>query len=144
MPVARSSRSRGVPTALIVLAVLACGDGGREAAETARDSVPLHALSGIPVMPGARVLGAEGGPDAVEAAAVVALPPDSVANWYRAALVSGGWQLRGDVPDMRGAVTLHARRPDGRPVWIMIRPGADGGTVLSVIGAVPDPAAQPR
>lgn len=139
MTVARSSRL--LAAVALATAVLACRDGGRTQTDTPPDSVPLYALSGVPVMPGTRVLGAEGAADAVEASAVIALPPDSVARWYRTALVSGGWQLRGDVPDFRGAVTLHARRPDGRPVWIMIRPDAEGGTRLSVIGAVPDSAA---
>ena len=94
------------------------------------------------MFPGARLLATEGASDAAQATIAVQLPVDSVARWYRHALVEMRWQIIGDAPTADGGVSLHATATDGRPVWLLIAPSADRtGTLVSAVGAVRDSSA---
>ncbi len=70
--------------------------------------------------------------------------PDSVAQWYRRAIVERGWDIIGDVTGGDGTITLHVGR-EGPPLWVIIqaRPD-DAGSEFSVIGAAPDTTATPQ
>jgi hypothetical protein len=136
----RNSILRGV-LAVAAIGVVACG--GNEDHEAAPpDSLPLYTLRGVPMFPGARLLGIEGGADAAQATVSIPLPVDSVARWYRRALLELRWHIASDVPTPDGGVSLHVESTDGRPVWLLITPTADRtGTVVSAIGAVRDTTA---
>jgi hypothetical protein len=117
------------------MAVSACGSEERPGPDPA-DSLVFLALSGIPLMPGAQVgdVGGEGGTGT--ASLHIRRPPDSVATWYRRALIQRRWSIVSDVRTPDGTVTLHATDARQRPIWLLI--GSEGpGTLVRVVGAVP-------
>lgn len=79
-----------------------------------------------------------GSADAVETVFRAEAVPDTVAAWYRRALIAGGWHIVGDTRARDGVITLYAER-QGPPLWVIIRPGPGGrGTEYSLIGVLPD------
>jgi hypothetical protein len=125
---------------LAVLVVAACGD--QAASDTAEGAGPAEEVAspeifeGLPVLPGSRLMG--GSADAAEAVVDVPVTVDSVARWYRRVLLERSWAIRGDATAADRSVTLHATSPEGRPIWIMMRPLADGTTArVSVIATRP-------
>lgn len=115
-----------------VLAPAACGG---DDAPPARP--PFGVMRGVPIYPGAVVVARSTSAEALEARLRVRAEPESVAVWYRRTLGERGWILVGDARTADGAITLHGQR-DGPPVWVVIRRATDGGTELSLIGAVSD------
>jgi hypothetical protein len=96
-------------------------------------------FAGLPVLPGARMVA--GTSSAAEAVVSVPVSADSVARFYRAIFGQRDWAIRGDATAPDGVVTLHAASPEGRPVWIMIRPVSSTSAQVSLIASVPAPAA---
>lgn len=96
-------------------------------------------FAGLPVLPGARMVA--GTSSAAEAVVSVPVSADSVARFYRAIFGQRDWAIRGDATAPDGSVTLHAASPEGRPVWIMIRPVSATSAEVSLIASVPAPPA---
>lgn len=114
-----------------------CGER-RPAADAPADepTVSVDIFAGLPVLPGSRFAG--GSANAGEAIAQVPASADSVARFYRRVLVDRSWDIRGDATAPDGQVTLHARSPEGRPIWILIRPLAAGRAEVSLIATAGD------
>jgi hypothetical protein len=133
-----------------VLCCCAClvslvGCGERTPAADAPSEEPVlsaDVFAGLPILPGARFGG--GSANAAEAIADVPVSADSVARFYRRVLDDRAWDIRGDATAPDGQVTLHARSPEGRPIWIMIRPVAGGRAQVSLIATAVDTAASRR
>jgi hypothetical protein len=133
-----------MPRLVVTLALalsVACGDGPRSPASdtaTKPDSTAVFAFRNVPLMPGASFMVSTPGGNVAEAKLHMAVAPDSVANYYRLALLRRGWQIVTDVRTQDGGVTIYARAADRRPVWLMIeRDPAGRGTLMSIIGAGP-------
>jgi hypothetical protein len=117
-----------------------CGERAPDADAPADEpTVSADIFAGLPVMPGSRFAG--GSADAAEAVVEVAVAPDSVARFYRRVLTDRSWDIRGDATAPDGQVTLHARSPEGRPIWIMIRPIAANRSEVSLIATAVDTTA---
>jgi len=121
-----------------------CGEGTTTDRPSEAQPPSPDLFAGLPVLPGARIMG--GAPDAAEAVVEVPAAADSVARFYRAVFVKFDWTIRGDVTAPDGSVTLHAASPEGRPIWVMIRPVSPTAAEVSVIavaptGSAPDSAA---
>jgi len=116
---------------LLCLLVVACSS------EPPPRGASLSLLDGIPVAPASARVESGGGPEAVEARYRSGLPADSVSAWYRRWFLAQRWQINGDARLPDGATVLHAER-EGRPVWILVRPGDRGaGSTFSLMGAEP-------
>ena len=128
---------------LLVCLTLAC-DRPRE--PDARQ-LASRALQGALSYPGSTIVKVAAGTDAAE---VTLTTPDSVArvaDWFRTALTLNNWQLRNEGKGAAGAVSIYAEKPDGRPLWVTLRPNVGGpGTTYTLIGAIiePDSTATPR
>jgi hypothetical protein len=134
-------RVLGLWTSLILLT--GCGD--RPPADEApvdEPAVSSDIFAGLPILPGSRMAGASG--NAAEAIVATPVAADSVARFYRRVLADRSWDIRGDATDPDGRVTLHARSPDGRPIWIIIRPTQGGHSEISVIATAVDSTASGR
>jgi hypothetical protein len=119
--------------------VSACGErrGGDGAGP--RDSIALGALVDVPLYPGAAIGDIGGSGETAQATLTIAGPRDSVAAWYRRQLLGRGWTMVNDARAPDGTITLHATRPDGRPLWVMVGQDAPTApTTVTVVGAVPD------
>jgi len=126
-----------------LLLLCACGErppGGDAPAD--EPAVSPEIFAGLPVLPGSRLAGGSG--SAAEAVVAVPVPADSVARFYRRILADRDWDIRGDATAPDGEVTLHARSPEGRPIWILIRPAGSGGAQVSVIATAVDTTASRR
>ena len=131
----------GISACLVLL--VGCGD--RPPAADAPPDEPVASVdifAGLPVLPGSRLAG--GSANAAEAVMAVPIAADSVARFYRRLLADRSWDIRGDATAPGGEVTLHARSPEGRPIWIMIRPTGTGRSEVSLIATVFDSAASRR
>jgi hypothetical protein len=128
--------------AVLLLLVAACSS------EPPPQVASLALLDGLPVAPASARVESGAGAEAVEARYRSGLPADSVAAWYRRWFLAERWQVNGDARLPDGATVLHAER-EGRPVWIVVRPGGAGaGSTFSLMGAEPGqepaPAPAPR
>jgi hypothetical protein len=125
--------SRLLPFVLLA----ACAEHPAPPAEGALpDSTVLHAFRGVPFMFGAKFMGTSHQGDVAETKLLIDVPPDSVANFYRAGLLRRGWELVNDSRTPDGGITIYARSADRRSVWlVMHRNPAGPGTILSVVGA---------
>jgi hypothetical protein len=74
----------------------------------------------------------------------VPVPADSVARFYRRVLADRFWDLRGDATDRDGQITLYARSPEGRPMWIIVRPAGASRANVSVVATAVDSSAAGR
>jgi hypothetical protein len=93
-------------------------------------------MPNLPLPPLASVVSRAGSEDALQITFRSALPPDSMAAWYRGVLTSGTWSLVGDTKTADGSITLYAER-DGPPLWVTIRKDStSAGSLLSLGGAV--------
>jgi len=125
--------------------ILTAGCGDRPPADEAPPDEPVVSpdiFAGLPVLPGSRLAGATA--NAAEAIVAAPVAADSVARFYRRVLADRSWDIRGDATDPDGRVTLHARSPDGRPIWIIIRPTQAGHSEVSVIATAVDSTASGR
>jgi hypothetical protein len=124
---------RVFPLALAAVLLVACDRPGDP--EKVRD-VARRALRGSITYPNSGIVSVSAGEDAAE---LVMSSPDSmelVVAWFRRALPLGGWTIKRDGRDQRGAVTLYAEQGP-RPLWITLRPNTGGqGTTYTLIGAV--------
>ena len=126
-----------------LIPLAACGE--RTPAADAPPDEPVASadvFAGLPVLPGSRFAG--GSANAAEAIADVPVSADSVARFYRRVLDERSWDIRGDATAPDGQVTLHARSPEGRPIWILIRPVPGGRAQVSLIATAVDPTASGR
>src|SRR5512139_3444260 len=75
-----------------------------------------------------------------EAAQLVMSSPDSVsvvAKWFVQALGLNRWDVKRNVTDKNGTVTIYAEQ-DKRPLWLTLRPNVGGpGTTYTMIGVIP-------
>jgi hypothetical protein len=135
-------RSRA-PTILLATLALAGCDPEPEPDRSPPASLIRQVFSGIPLIPGAAIGGVQGEGEAAQATVSVPQPPDTVAAWYRRALLAGGWTIAGDVRTADGVITLHATDRAGRPIWLLIG-GPGPTTTMTVVGAVPEAADSTR
>jgi hypothetical protein len=132
---------RRLVVSLALLLCVACSGGPRRPppdTATKPDSTAVFAFRDVPLMPGASFMISMPGGNVAEAKLRMGVAPDSVADYYRIALLSHGWQIVSDVRTQDGGVTIYARAADHRPVWLIIeRNPAGAGTIMSVVGAGP-------
>jgi hypothetical protein len=135
---------RTLPSLAACLIVLAsCGD--RLPSHDAPPEAPVvspEIFAGLPLLPGSRMAG--GSANAAEAVVAVPVPADSVARFYRRVLADRFWDLRGDATDRDGQITLYARSPEGRPMWIIVRPAGASRANVSVVATAVDSSAAGR
>src|SRR6266487_1271072 len=66
--------------------------------------------------------------------------PDSVttvATWFLKALPLNHWDVKRNVSDRSGTVTIYAEQ-NKRPLWLTLRPNVGGpGTTYTMIGVIP-------
>jgi hypothetical protein len=81
-----------------------------------------------------------------EAAQLVLSSPDSVqviANWFVRALGMNKWDIKRNITDQTGTVTIYAEQ-DKRPLWLTLRPSVGGpGTTYTMIGVIPKDSVKP-
>ena len=122
--------------ALVLLGCLTLAACDRPKEPDARQ-LASRALQGALSYPRSTIIKVAAGTDAAE---VTLSTPDSVArvaNWFRQALPLNGWQLRNEGKTSGGALTIYAEKPDGRPLWLTLRPNVGGpGTTYTLIGAI--------
>jgi hypothetical protein len=130
---------------LCTLAFVLAGCGDRPPSdETPPDTATVspEIFAGLPILQGARIAG--GSDNAAEAVVEIPVAADSVARFYRQIFADRSWDIRGDATAPDGKVTLHARSPEGRPVWVMIQPIGPDRAAVSVIATAVDSAAARR
>lgn len=75
-----------------------------------------------------------------EAAQLVMSSPDSVAvvaRWFVRALGMKNWEVKRNLSDANGTVTIYAEQ-NKRPLWLTLRPNVGGpGTTYTMIGVIP-------
>lgn len=75
-----------------------------------------------------------------EAAQLVMSSPDSVttvARWFVRALGMNNWDVKRNLTDANGTVTIYAEQ-NKRPLWLTLRPNVGGpGTTYTMIGVIP-------
>jgi hypothetical protein len=121
-------------TVLVAAGLAGCGGGGDE--RGVADSLIVRAFARVPLFPGAGISEVSGEGEAARATLHIRRPADSVAAWYRRALLASDWSIVSDVRTPDGVVTLHATDRNRRPIWLLV--GSQGsGTVVTVVGAVP-------
>lgn len=123
--------------AVAVLLLAACGE---PAVDRPDDGEPpnAHLLVGLPVPASAVKLETRGTRTSAEAVMVAeTMTPDSVADFYRRALLALDWQIESDARLPDGGLSLHARHGQ-RPIWVLIYPHDPAGTRFSVITGAPD------
>jgi hypothetical protein len=81
-----------------------------------------------------------------EAAQLVLSSPDSVsvvAKWFVQALSLNHWDVKRNITDKSGTVTIYAEQ-DKRPLWLTLRPNVGGpGTTYTMIGVIPKDSVKP-
>lgn len=117
--------------AAAALAPVACD---RPGGDVEQGELAARALRGALAFPGSVVSQVSSGTDAAEVTLTTPAAPDSVARWYRDALVADQWELRSDQRRSDGTVVIYAEKDD-TPLWVTIRPSA-GGTTYTLVGAV--------
>jgi hypothetical protein len=124
----------------IVAALLGCERrGGPE--QTRR--LAGQALQGTLAYPKSTMVSASAGE---EAAQLVLTSPDSVAvvaRWFVQALGLNNWDVKRNVTDRTGTVTIYAEQ-NTRPLWLTLRPNVGGpGTTYTMIGVIPKDSVKP-
>jgi hypothetical protein len=124
---------RAFPLLLAIALLAACERPGNP--DEAR-AFAARALRGTLAYPQSSVVSVSAGDEAAE---LVLSSPDSVAAvaaWYRRALPLNGWEVKRDVRDRSGTVTIYAEQGP-RPLWVTLRPNVGGaGTTYTMVGAV--------
>ncbi len=98
---------------------------------------PAGLLRDAPLFPFSRPTTVAGTSESLEQSYTSLLPADTVASWYRRALDDRGWEILSDSKAPNGMVTILAQKSGG-PLWVMIAPTTEGGTVYKVVAAAPD------
>jgi hypothetical protein len=125
--------SRCIPVLLLVLTVAAACE--RRHPPDPRPMV-RKALAGVLVYPLSSEVGIAAGEDAAQATLASVDSVGKVASWFRQALVSNGWSLQSDITNADGSVSISATQGN-RPLWVTLRPRADGpGTIYTIIGGI--------
>lgn len=120
----------------VALAAAACDSGPAKPRE-ASESLAFRAFAGVPLMPGALIGDVRGEGQAAQASLHLRYPTDSVATWYRRALLQRHWTIVNDMRTSGGVINLHARDSNHRSIWLLIS-SEGSGTVVTVVGAVPE------
>jgi hypothetical protein len=124
---------RALPFLVAIALLVACERPGSP--EKTR-ALAYRALRGTLAYPRSSLVTISAGDDAAELALT---SPDSVAAvaaWYRRALPLNGWEVKREVVDRNGAVTLYAEHGQ-RPLWITLRPNVGGeGSTYTMVGAI--------
>ncbi|HYU29096.1 MAG TPA: hypothetical protein VEK83_08730 [Gemmatimonadales bacterium] len=121
---------------IVVFALLAaCERPGDNPDETRHRAG--QALSGTLAYPRSSMVSVSAGE---EAAQLVMSSPDSVttvATWFLKALPLNHWDVKRNVSDRSGTVTIYAEQ-NKRPLWLTLRPNVGGpGTTYTMIGVIP-------
>lgn len=126
---------RTLPLLVMIGLATACGEPALQ--DQTAERLPIHALAGLPLPPGAGAVSTAGSGNTVEITLVSDASADSIASFYRSQLLGLGWDLRVDsrLPD--GGINLHAVLGD-RPVWILVYARQPAGSRFSVIAGVRD------
>jgi hypothetical protein len=102
-----------------------------------------QALQGTLAYPRSTIVSVSAGD---EAAQLVLSSPDSVrvvAKWFVQALSLNKWDVKRNITDESGTVTIYAEQ-DKRPLWLTLRPNAGGpGTTYTMIGVIPKDSVKP-
>ena len=119
---------------LFVCALLACErPGGPE--QTRR--LAGQAFQGTLAYPRSTMVSISAGE---EAAQLVMSSPDSVAvvaRWFVRALGTKNWEVKRNLSDANGTVTIYAEQ-NKRPLWLTLRPNVGApGTTYTMIGVIP-------
>lgn len=130
-----------LPAAALAIAVAGCGGDHPTPDQAAVSRPATQSLRGTPLIPGAVPVTSAVGTDAADAVFNVHLGRDSVANWYRTHLSTGGWTLETDGKLSDGTISLHATRK-GPPLWVLVRSTGVETSQFTVIGAVADTGAK--
>jgi hypothetical protein len=128
---------RSIPL-LLALALLAAGcDRERN---TAQDrALAARALRGVLAYPQSSLVSLSAGNEAAELAFSSPAAVADVAQWYRQALTLNGWDVRSDIAQGDGTVSIYAQK-DTQPLWVTLRPNVGGpGTTYTLVGAVVEP-----
>jgi hypothetical protein len=129
----------------VLLSILAFAACDRPKEPDARQ-LASRALQGALSYPGSTIVKIAAGTDAAEVTLTTRDSVAAVALWFRQALTLNGWVLRNEGKAAGGAVTIYAEKPDGRPLWLTLKPNSGGpGTTYTLIGAIiePDSASAP-
>lgn len=128
---------RSIPL-LLALALLAAGcDRERNAAQDR--ALAARALRGVLAYPQSSLVSLSAGNEAAELAFSSPAAVADVAQWYRQALTLNGWDVRSDIAQGDGTVSIYAQK-DKQPLWVTLRPNVGGpGTTYTLVGAVVEP-----
>lgn len=139
----RRYHSRPMPRSIVLLGVLLFAACDRPKEPDARQ-MASRALQGALSYPGSKIVKIAAGTDAAEVTLTTSDSVAQVATWFRTALSLNNWQLRNEGRGKDGAFTIYAEKPDGRPLWLTLRPNGTG-TTYTLIGAIiePDSTAAP-
>ena len=126
--------TRAAVVLCIVAAALACERPGSPE-QTRR--LAGQALQGTLAYPRSTMVSVSAGE---EAAQLVMSSPDSVttvARWFVRALGMNNWDVKRNLTDANGTVTIYAEQ-NKRPLWLTLRPNVGGpGTSYTMIGVIP-------
>jgi len=121
---------------IVVFALLAACERPGDNPDETRHRVG-QALSGTLAYPRSSMVSVSAGE---EAAQLIMSSPDSVttvATWFLKALPLNHWDVKRNVSDRSGTVTIYAEQ-NKRPLWLTLRPNVGGpGTTYTMIGVIP-------
>jgi hypothetical protein len=121
---------------LTALALVAACDRPGDPAKTREFA--SRALRGALAYPNSSVVSVSAGDEAAELVLSTTDSMNAVADWYRRVLPLNGWELKRDVKDQAGKVTIYAEHGQ-RPLWITLQPNTGGsGTSYTLVGAIVD------
>lgn len=125
---------------LVCAALLACERPGSPE-QTRR--LAGQALQGTLAYPRSTMVNVAAGE---EAAQLVMSSPDSVtvvARWFVRALGMNNWDVKRNLSDASGTVTIYAEQ-NKRPLWLTLRPNVGGpGTTYTMVGVIPKDSVKP-
>ncbi|MGH7701698.1 MAG: hypothetical protein ACREMO_01270 [Gemmatimonadales bacterium] len=99
-----------------------------------------EALPELPLPPNPKLVSKSGGEDVLQITVSTPIAPEQAAAYYRRILGQGIWRLVADSKTPDHGFSLYAERA-GPPLWVTIRPAADGpGSLVDLTGALVDSA----
>lgn len=123
---------------LVALATACAGEAQRDDPDEGPPQSLRIGMIGTPVFRPSERIAQTLSADAIETVFRTEVAVDSVATWYRLALIEHGWEIVGDARLPDSSIALHARQEGKPPVWITVRPGGLAGSEFSIIGAAAD------